>query len=133
MPSLILAGIFSKWVRVFKTPGHYTDIQPKGKAVLPLPVVAAYAIFPRTTLTLRNLSMTNDNERVVKDSNGTRLHDGDSVTLIKDLKVKGTSTTLKRGTLIKNIRLTPNEEEIECNAEKVKGLVLKTCFLKKAQ
>ncbi|TXM78631.1 alkylphosphonate utilization protein [Methylobacterium sp. WL69] len=67
-----------------------------------------------------------------KDSNGTKLADGDSVTLIKDLKVKGTSTTLKRGTLIKNIRLTGDSDEIECNAEKVKGLVLKTQFLKKA-
>lgn len=67
-----------------------------------------------------------------KDSNGTALKDGDSVTLIKDLKVKGTSVTLKRGTLIKNIRLTDDEDEIECNAEKVKGLVLKTAFLKKA-
>ncbi len=67
-----------------------------------------------------------------KDSNGNVLADGDSVTLIKDLKVKGTSVTLKRGTVVKNIRLTGNEEEIECNAEKVKGLVLKTCFLKKA-
>ena len=68
----------------------------------------------------------------VKDSNGNPLADGDSVLLIKDLKVKGTSVTLKRGTLIKNIRLTADDEEIECNAEKVKGLVLKTCFLKKA-
>ncbi len=68
----------------------------------------------------------------VKDSNGAELADGDSVTLIKDLKVKGTSVTLKRGTLIKNIRLTEDEEEIECHAEKVKNLVLKTCFLKKA-
>ena len=68
----------------------------------------------------------------VKDSNGTVLHAGDNVTLIKDLKVKGTSVTLKRGTLIKNIRLTSDEGEIECNAEKVKGLVLKTEFLKKA-
>lgn len=68
----------------------------------------------------------------VKDSNGALLADGDSVTLIKDLKVKGANATLKRGTLIKNIRLTYNPEEIECNAEKVKGLVLKTCFLKKA-
>ena len=67
----------------------------------------------------------------VKDSNGTILNDGDSVTVIKDLKVKGTSVTLKRGTAIKNIRLTSNEDEIECNADKVKGLVLKTCFLKK--
>lgn len=68
----------------------------------------------------------------VKDSNGAVLNDGDSVTVIKDLKVKGTSVTLKRGTLIKNIHLTSNEEEIECRVEKVKGLVLKTCFLKKA-
>jgi len=65
------------------------------------------------------------------DSNGNLLSDGDSVTVIKDLPVKGTSVTLKRGTKVKNIRLTGNPEEIECNAEKVKGLVLKTCFLKK--
>lgn len=68
----------------------------------------------------------------VRDSNGNELHDGDAVHVIKDLKVKGTSVTLKRGTLIKNIRLTEDEEEIECNSDKVKGLVLKTCFLKKA-
>ena len=67
----------------------------------------------------------------VKDSNGTLLSEGDSVTLIKDLKVKGTSVTLKRGTLVKGIHLTDNEEEVECRVEKVKGLVLKTCFLKK--
>ena len=69
---------------------------------------------------------------IVKDSNGNILSNGDSVTLIKDLKVKGTSVTLKRGTLVKNIRLTDDAEEVECNADKVKGLVLKTCFLKKA-
>ncbi len=69
---------------------------------------------------------------VVRDSNGTVLNEGDSVTLIKDLKVKGTSVTLKRGTLVKNIRLTGDPAEIECNAEKVKGLVLRTEFLKKA-
>jgi protein PhnA len=69
---------------------------------------------------------------IVKDSNGNILSNGDSVTLIKDLKVKGTSVTLKRGTLVKNIRLTDDAEEIECSADKVKGLVLKTCFLKKA-
>lgn len=68
----------------------------------------------------------------VRDSNGNILSDGDSVMVIKDLKVKGTPVTLKRGTSIKNIRLTGDAEEIECNAEKVKGLVLKTCFLKKA-
>ena len=71
-------------------------------------------------------------ELIVKDSNGVKLADGDSVTVIKDLKVKGTSETLKRGTLVKNIRLTADEGEVECNTAKVKGLVLKTMFLKKA-
>ncbi|MEU9932797.1 alkylphosphonate utilization protein [Streptomyces anulatus] len=58
--------------------------------------------------------------------------DGDSVTTVKDLKVKGTSETLKRGTLVKNIRLTGRAGVIECNTKKVKGLVLRTEFLKKA-
>ncbi|WP_026608011.1 alkylphosphonate utilization protein [Methylocapsa acidiphila] len=71
-------------------------------------------------------------EIIVKDSNGTKLADGDSVTLVKDLKVKGTSETLKRGALIKNIRLTGNPDEIECSTKQVKGLVLRTEFLKKA-
>ncbi|GGD43408.1 zinc ribbon domain-containing protein YjdM [Pseudoxanthomonas indica] len=73
-----------------------------------------------------------DEEIQVKDSNGTLLANGDSVTLIKDLKVKGTSVTLKRGTMVKNIRLTDDEDLIECNVDKVKGLVLRTEFLKKA-
>ncbi|MDO8423175.1 MAG: alkylphosphonate utilization protein [Parvibaculum sp.] len=67
-----------------------------------------------------------------KDSNGNILADGDSVMVIKDLKVKGTSVTLKRGTVVKNIRLTGDTDLVECNAEKVKGLVLRTEFLKKA-
>lgn len=67
-----------------------------------------------------------------RDSNGTILADGDNVTLIKDLKVKGTSVTLKRGTLVKGIRLTGDHDEIECRVEKVKGLVLRTEFVKKA-
>lgn len=67
-----------------------------------------------------------------RDSNGTPLAEGDSVTLIKDLKVKGTSVTLKRGAVIRNIHLTDDPEEIEGRSDKVKGLVLKTCFLKKA-
>jgi protein PhnA len=71
-------------------------------------------------------------EIIVKDSNGAKLADGDSVTLIKDLKVKGTSETLKRGAMIKNIRLTGNPGEIECSTKQVKGLVLRTEFLKKA-
>jgi protein PhnA len=68
---------------------------------------------------------------IVKDSNGAKLSDGDSVTLVKNLKVKGASETLKRGTLVKNIRLTDNQE-IECNTKQVKGVVLKTEFLQKA-
>lgn len=67
-----------------------------------------------------------------RDSNGTIFADGDSVTLIKDLRVKGTSVTLKRGTLVKAIRLTGDPDEIECRVEKVKGLVLRTEFVKKA-
>ena len=55
-----------------------------------------------------------------------------SVTLIKDLKLKGSSTVLKRGTMIRNIHLTDNEDEIEGRTDKVKGLVLRTEFLKKA-
>ena len=66
-----------------------------------------------------------------RDSNGNVLNDGDSVMVIKDLKVKGTSTTLKRGSVAKNIRLTDDPELIECSVEKVKGLVLRTEFLKK--
>jgi protein PhnA len=73
-----------------------------------------------------------DEDVVVKDCNGNELKNGDSVTVIKDLPVKGTSDVIKRGTMIKNIRLTNNPEQIECNADKVKGLVLKTMFLKKA-
>ena len=71
-------------------------------------------------------------DEITRDSNGAQLQDGDSVTLIKDLKVKGTSETIKRGTLVKNIRLTGRLDEVECSTKQVKGLVLKTQFLKKA-
>ena len=67
----------------------------------------------------------------VKDCNGTELLEGDTIQLIKDLKVKGAGETIKRGTTIKNIHLTDNEEEIECRTGSIKGLVLKTCFVKK--
>ena len=67
----------------------------------------------------------------VNDSNGTLLAEGDSVTLIKDLKVKGSSLTLKRGTVVKNIRLTNSATEIEGRAGG-STMVLKTEFLKKA-
>ncbi len=67
----------------------------------------------------------------VRDAAGSPLADGDSVTLIKDLKVKGTSTVLKQGTVIKSIRLTDNPEEIDCRHDAVKGLVLRTEFVRK--
>ena len=68
----------------------------------------------------------------VRDSNGALLADGDRVVLIKDLKVKGAGETLKRGTVIKSIRLTDNPEEIDCRHDKIKGLVLRTEFVRKA-
>jgi protein PhnA len=67
----------------------------------------------------------------VKDSNGTLLAEGDSVSVIKDLKVKGSSSVIKRGNIVKNIRLTDDENEIEGKVEK-SMMVLKTEFLKKA-
>jgi protein PhnA len=66
----------------------------------------------------------------VKDSNGTLLNEGDSVSIIKDLKVKGSSSVIKRGTIVKNIRLTDNEAEIEGKVEK-SMMVLKAEFVKK--
>lgn len=67
----------------------------------------------------------------VRDSAGNVLVDGDSVTLIKDLKVKGANQTLKQGTIIKSIRLTDNDEEIDCRYDAIKGLVLRTEFVRK--
>ena len=71
------------------------------------------------------------NSLVVKDSNGAVLSEGDSVQVIKDLKVKGGSSDLKRGTLIKKIHLIDDSENVECRVDG-STLVLKTCFLKKA-
>ena len=70
------------------------------------------------------------NADVPKDSNGAELLDGDSVIVIKDLKVKGSSMVIKRGTKVKSIRLTENPEEVDCKIDG-SSIVLKTCFLKK--
>ena len=67
---------------------------------------------------------------VARDSNGAELLDGDAVTVIKDLKVKGSSMVIKRGTKVKSIRLTENPEEVDCKIDG-SSIVLKTCFLKK--
>ncbi len=66
-----------------------------------------------------------------KDAFGNELANGDTVVLVKQLKVKGTKVALKKGTVVKNIRLSNNPKEINCNAPKVKGLVLLTEFVKK--
>lgn len=65
-----------------------------------------------------------------KDSNGNILNDGDSVTLTKDLKVKGSSLVLKRGKTVKNIKLTDDPTEVDCRLDG-SGIVLRTEFLKK--
>ncbi|MDH6535675.1 alkylphosphonate utilization protein [Parabacteroides sp. 52] len=71
-----------------------------------------------------------ETDNIPRDSNGAELMDGDSVTVIKDLKVKGSSMVIKRGTKVKSIRLTENAEEVDCKIEG-SSIVLKTCFLKK--
>ena len=67
---------------------------------------------------------------VPRDRNGAELLAGDAVTVIKDLKVKGSSMVIKRGTKVKSIRLTDNPEEVDCKIDG-SSIVLKTCFLKK--
>ncbi len=74
---------------------------------------------------------TDSTEVVVKDSNGNILHDGDAVVLIKDLKVKGSSITLKMGTKVKSIRLVGGDHEVDCKMD-AGQFMLKACFLKKA-
>ena len=69
-------------------------------------------------------------DRVVKDANGTVLADGDAVVLIKDLKVKGSSITLKMGSKVKSIRLVGGDHEVDCKME-AGNFMLKACFLKK--
>lgn len=70
-------------------------------------------------------------ETPTRDCNGAALNNGDTVTVIKDLDVKGAGATVKRGTTIKNISLTNDPELIDCRTKEIKGLVLKTCFVKK--
>ncbi len=70
-------------------------------------------------------------EGEVKDSNGNLLQDGDDIILIKDLKLKGSSTTLKKGSKAKGIRLVDGDHEIDCKIDGIK-VMLKACFVKKA-
>jgi len=68
---------------------------------------------------------------VVKDSNGNLLQDGDTVTVIKDLKVKGTSLVVKVGTKVKNIRLIEGDHDIDCKIDGIGPMQLKSEFVKK--
>jgi protein PhnA len=76
-------------------------------------------------------SCSGDTDVTVRDCNGNELKEGDAVQVTKDLRVRGSSDTLKRGTTFKNIRLTDDMESIECGQGR-NTVVLKTCFLKKA-
>ncbi|MEG1416995.1 MAG: zinc ribbon domain-containing protein YjdM, partial [Clostridium sp.] len=70
-------------------------------------------------------------ELVVKDSNGNILSDGDSVTIIKDLKVKGSSSPIKKGTKVKNIKLVDSDHNIDCKIDGFGAMALKSEFVKK--
>ncbi len=72
-----------------------------------------------------------ESDGVIKDANGNPLADGDAVILIKDLKVKGSSTVLKKGTKVKSIRLVGGDHEVDCKMD-AGSFMLKACFLKKA-
>lgn len=74
---------------------------------------------------------TTDEEKVIKDANGNILKDGDSVTVIKDLKVKGSSLVVKVGTKVKNIRLVDGDHDIDCKIDGVGAMKLKSQFVKK--
>jgi len=73
-----------------------------------------------------------DEKRVVRDSSGNALTDGDSVTVIKDLKVKGSSAVVKVGTKVKNIRLVEGDHDIDCKIDGIGAMSLKSEFVKKA-
>ena len=73
-----------------------------------------------------------DDARVIKDSNGNVLQDGDTVTVIKDLKVKGSSSVVKVGTKVKNIRLVDGDHDIDCKVDGIGAMKLKSEFVKKA-
>lgn len=73
-----------------------------------------------------------DSARVIKDANGNVLNDGDTITVIKDLKVKGSSLIVKVGTKVKNIRLVDGDHDIDCKIDGIGAMKLKSEFVKKA-
>jgi len=72
-----------------------------------------------------------ENDRIITDANGNTLNDGDTVTVIKDLKVKGSSSVVKVGTKVKNIRLVDGDHDIDCKIDGIGGMKLKSEFVKK--
>lgn len=80
---------------------------------------------------LESENENNDDQMVIKDANGNVLNDGDSVTVIKDLKVKGSSSVLKVGTKVKNIRLVDGDHNIDCKIDGFGAMSLKSEFVKK--
>jgi len=82
--------------------------------------------------TLESAQESSEEQRVVKDANGNVLNDGDSVTVIKDLKVKGSSLVVKIGTKVKNIRLVEGDHDIDCKIDGIGAMQLKSEFVKKA-
>ena len=81
--------------------------------------------------TLDSANNDYEDEKVVKDANENILNDGDSVTIIKDLKVKGSSSALKQGTKVKNIRLIDGDHNIDCKIDGFGAMKLKSEFVKK--
>lgn len=79
----------------------------------------------------REAAESGDDQRVVRDANGNVLVDGDSVSVIKDLKVKGTSLVVKVGTKVKNIRLVEGDHDIDCKIDGIGAMQLKSEFVKK--
>lgn len=74
---------------------------------------------------------TTEDKRIIKDANGNILNDGDTVTVIKDLKVKGSSLVVKVGTKVKNIRLIDGDHDIDCKIDGIGAMKLKSEFVKK--
>ena len=79
----------------------------------------------------KDATASDDDVAVIKDSNGNVLQDGDSVTVIKDLKVKGSSSVVKVGTKVKNIRLVDGDHDIDCKIDGIGAMKLKSEFVKK--
>lgn len=76
-------------------------------------------------------SLESEQDSLVKDSNGNILHDGDTISVIKDLKVKGSSAVVKIGTKVKNIRLVEGDHDIDCKIDGIGAMKLKSEFVKK--